>query len=548
MMNPRQGAIYVRVSSKAQVSGESLDVQVGDCRRAAEREGVSMADDLVFREEGVSGTRATRPALDLLLQAAGDGRFTDLFVWKVSRFGRSTRNNLELLERLVELGIRVVFVRDGINSDQKMVLGMLSLVAEAESDNIKEQSSAGMKASAAKGHFMGGLPPFGTRSVSLGDDTRAHILVEDSETSDAIREAAQLMADEGASTGDIARMWNSRGFLSPRGKRWTHQNVQRVLSSPRLTGKYWWRKHRIDHPIIISADEFDGLQSALAVGRRGRRNDSRVSWLSGRIRCSCGGTLISTGRHGARGWSAPYYRCSKNLKSLGDERCTDRRYFNAETIEQEVWRGLTFLLPQSRSMASAIVDPSLLLPGLKHVDSGYAASPAAYELLRLVDDPTERRRCEDDLIAVRSTLEHRGRARSRLLVEAAKSDTHTLREAIEMVDDEIEETQRAIKELEAKAAVLSEAQYYETEFHRIVGELVEVATTDDPVIRRSVADVLDVRLYLTTGGRSALVTGSAHRSVRRLDTKFHPVGRRRSRRPPRTSQLFGPAALHGADS
>jgi site-specific DNA recombinase len=136
-MRKRKGAIYVRVSSRAQVSGESLGVQVDDCRRAAEREGVPIADDLVFREEGVSGTRATRPALDRLLWAARDGRLTDLYVWKVSRFGRNTRNNLELLERLVDFGVRVVFVRDGINSDQKMVLGMLSLVAEAESDNSR---------------------------------------------------------------------------------------------------------------------------------------------------------------------------------------------------------------------------------------------------------------------------------------------------------------------------------------------------------------------------------------------------------------------------
>jgi DNA invertase Pin-like site-specific DNA recombinase len=530
-MSQRSGAIYTRVSSGAQVRGESLDVQVDDCRRAAERGGVSITDDLVFREEGVSGTRANRPALDRLFRAAEDGRFTDLYVWKVSRFGRNTRNNLELLERLVELGVRVEFVRNGIDSEQKMVLGMLSLVAEAERENIREQSSAGMEASAAKGHFMGGLPPFGTRSVGLGEDSKAHTLVEDSKTADAIRHAAHLVVDEGASTGDIARRWNSRGFLTPRRKRWTHQNVQRVLSSKRLIGEYRWRKHQIDHPVILSVHEFERLQSVLARGKRGRRRDTRVSWLSKRIRCSCGGAMISTGRHGTRGWSAPYYRCSRNIKSLGDDRCTDRRYLNAETVEEEVWRGLTFVMPQNLSMASAVIDPELLHPGLDLVDSGYYAPPAAYELLRLIEDPTERRQRETDLIAARATLKNRERAHARLLVDAAKCDKNALGDAIEFVNSEIEESKRAVREHEAKAAALSQAQHFDTEFHRIAEELVEIAMTDDPLVRRSVIEVIDVRLYLTRGSRSVLVLGSPRLSVRKLDTKFSPAGPHRSRIP-----------------
>jgi site-specific DNA recombinase len=60
-MTGRTAAIYVRVSSKAQVDGESLDVQVADCRRQAESDGNSVPDDLVFRDEGVSGVRAQRP-------------------------------------------------------------------------------------------------------------------------------------------------------------------------------------------------------------------------------------------------------------------------------------------------------------------------------------------------------------------------------------------------------------------------------------------------------------------------------------------------------
>jgi len=54
--------------------------------------------------------------VDAMLAAAQRHEFDELLVWKVSRFGRSVRHNLDLLHQLYELGVGVHFVKDGLDA------------------------------------------------------------------------------------------------------------------------------------------------------------------------------------------------------------------------------------------------------------------------------------------------------------------------------------------------------------------------------------------------------------------------------------------------
>ena len=116
MTSASRAALYVRVSRDHQVAGESLDAQTAELLRFADYKELEVADYLIFREEGVSGAKASRPQLDAMLAAAQRHEFDELLVWKVSRFGRSVRHNLDLLHQLYELGVGVHFVKDGLDA------------------------------------------------------------------------------------------------------------------------------------------------------------------------------------------------------------------------------------------------------------------------------------------------------------------------------------------------------------------------------------------------------------------------------------------------
>jgi DNA invertase Pin-like site-specific DNA recombinase len=137
---------YVRVST----ADQSLDLQL----QAMEKEGIAK----VFKDHGVSGTLASRPALDEALAYVREG---DVFtVWKLDRLGRSTKNVLEVIDRLNEAGVGFRSLTEGLDTTGPMGKAMLTVLAafnQLERDVIVERTKAGLDAARAKGR-VGGRP------------------------------------------------------------------------------------------------------------------------------------------------------------------------------------------------------------------------------------------------------------------------------------------------------------------------------------------------------------------------------------------------------
>lgn len=137
---------YVRVST----ADQSLDLQL----QAMEKAGIGK----VFKDHGVSGTLASRPALDEALAYVREG---DVFtVWKLDRLGRSTKNVLEVIDRLNEAGAGFRSLTEGLDTTGPMGKAMLTVLAafnQLERDVIVERTKAGLDAARAKGR-VGGRP------------------------------------------------------------------------------------------------------------------------------------------------------------------------------------------------------------------------------------------------------------------------------------------------------------------------------------------------------------------------------------------------------
>lgn len=141
---------YARVSSAEQDTALQIrELEAAGCER-------------IYRDHGVSGTRASRPELDRMLDRLSRG--DEVVVWKLDRLGRNTRNLLELLDTFKAKGIKFRSLRDGITTDPDTELGgamaqamitIISAFAQLERDQLSERTRAGMAAAAANGRRAG---------------------------------------------------------------------------------------------------------------------------------------------------------------------------------------------------------------------------------------------------------------------------------------------------------------------------------------------------------------------------------------------------------
>lgn len=135
---------YARVSRDEQ----SLDMQVSALRAAGCEE--------VF-EDKISGARSARPGLDALIQTlrAGD----EVVVWKMDRLGRTLLTMISIMERIAKKGAGVTSLTEptlGTSGPHgKLVLHILSAVAEYELGLITERTKAGVARARQRGKKMG---------------------------------------------------------------------------------------------------------------------------------------------------------------------------------------------------------------------------------------------------------------------------------------------------------------------------------------------------------------------------------------------------------
>jgi putative DNA-invertase from lambdoid prophage Rac len=163
---------YIRVSTTRQAEdGESLGAQERTLSGYVLMHGLHL--DHVFIERGVSGSKPLeeRPEGAKLLAAlkAGDVVITP----KLDRLFRSALDALDTLAKLKEQGVALHMIDLGGdvtgNGISKLVFTILSAVAEAERDRIRERIADVKKDQRQRGRYLGGTLPFGYRVTDEGE-------------------------------------------------------------------------------------------------------------------------------------------------------------------------------------------------------------------------------------------------------------------------------------------------------------------------------------------------------------------------------------------
>jgi DNA invertase Pin-like site-specific DNA recombinase len=146
-------AIYTRVST---INGQSVDMQKRDLRELAERRGFEVVAE--YCDEGQSGAKSSRPALDAMIADAKRGKFRVLLTWRLDRLGRSLSNLIRLLEDLGAWKVELVSFSEGLDfttATGKLMFQLLSAFGEFERECIRERVRAGLRNARAKGKRLG---------------------------------------------------------------------------------------------------------------------------------------------------------------------------------------------------------------------------------------------------------------------------------------------------------------------------------------------------------------------------------------------------------
>jgi len=214
---------YCRVSTDRQADeGESLGAQERQVAGYAQM--IDLTVDHTFVEKGVSGSKplAERPEGARMLARVQPG--DTIIAAKLDRLFRSALDALNVLKDLKARGVSLHFIDLGGdvtgNGIAKLVFTILSAVAEAERDRIRERICDVKRDQRARNRYLGGTVPFGYR-IEAGE------LVEIPEQQAAIATMRELRAG-GVSLRAIAAAVESR-----HGIKVSHAGVDKLLASPR---------------------------------------------------------------------------------------------------------------------------------------------------------------------------------------------------------------------------------------------------------------------------------------------------------------------------
>jgi len=464
--------IYLRVSTEEQRERQSIATQREFGQRYSELHQLPIYE--LFADDGISGTVPfeLRPAGRRVLEAARQGKFDQLLVFKLDRLGRETRLILNSVAEMEKHGVRVRSMTeefDTATATGRLMLTMLSGFAAHEREVIRERSVAGTNRVAQTGAWLGGVVPYGYRKE--GERGQGRLVISEEpilgfELSEAevVRTIFRMSATEKQSCMKIAEhftqtgipctsAWNAQGSASGKRARrraaiWRGSHVRNMIANRTYMGEHTFGKRTKNPnrkmivravPAIVSEEIWDGAQEVLRSNRiMAKRNGLTPFLLRGLIKCGlCG--LTFSGFRASPHQPDHYYKCNgrglaRGLYGVNAKKCP-AKCLNGVYVEQVVWADIE----------SFLRDPREILERLQ-------------ERLAIKGDEQERRQAE--LERFRHSLEEKTGDRERMLglYRRGRIDDATLDQHLNLIDveagallAEIEMAERALSVVDQTA-------------------------------------------------------------------------------------------------
>lgn len=301
---------YVRVSTQEQAKeGYSVPAQTERLRSYCAARGWNCQE--IYTDPGYSGAKLERPALQRLISDVVHRNIDLVLVYKLDRLSRSQKDTLYLIED-VFLKNDTAFVSINENFDTssafgRAMIGILSVFAQLEREQIKERTQMGLAERAKSGLWHGGgNDPIGYDYIPETNELR----VNEYEAIQ-VKEAFELFVNQHCAYTKIIHIFREKGYHNKHGE-WKYSNkLEMLLSNSLYIGVLKWKGEEYPgtHPSLIDKDTFAKAQQLIQERKwRGKQNAltpfSSATLLSGMLYC---------GQCHGRYYGAGAYRGSKKL-------------------------------------------------------------------------------------------------------------------------------------------------------------------------------------------------------------------------------------------
>ena len=322
--------LYTRVSTTMQIDGYSLDAQKTKMKAFCDYNEYEIAGE--YEDAGKSGKSIEgRIAFNQMMDdiKSGKDEVSYVLVFKLSRFGRNAADVLATLQVMQDFGVKLICVEDGIDSSKdagKLMISVLSAVAEIERENIRVQTMEGRMQKAREGKWNGGFAPYG---YALIDGK----LVVNEEEAVAIRTIFDQYVNTDLGANGIAKYLENHGIhkiARQNGKNplFDAALIRRIIQNPVYSGKISYGRRRTEK-VHGTRNEYRQVKK------------EKIHLLSGILKCPvCGAGMygnkaIKKRKNGSNYKDFYYYGCKHRNMTRG-HKCDYKKQVHEEMLDASV--------------------------------------------------------------------------------------------------------------------------------------------------------------------------------------------------------------------
>lgn len=224
--------IYCRVSTSSAEQLQSLTAQVSHLTRLAADMPQWLLSD-VYMDIATSKTGSSRKEFNRMIEDCQSHKLNIILTKSISRFGRDTVEILDALNQLKQLGVRVIFEQEELDTaktDSHLMISIIEALAQAENESRSDNIRMGIKYRAAGTSKLYDRKCYGYKHDENGK------LIVDEETAKNVKLIFDLYLG-GQSILGIVKELEKRKTLSPTGNaRWCKRTIDVMLSNEKYTG------------------------------------------------------------------------------------------------------------------------------------------------------------------------------------------------------------------------------------------------------------------------------------------------------------------------
>lgn len=341
-------ALYVRVSTTSQMEeGYSIEEQKAKLESYCDIKDWHVYK--VYTDGGFSGSTTERPALEQLIKDAQSKLFDTVLVYKLDRLSRSQKDTLYLIEDVfLKNDIEFVSLLENFDTSTpfgRAVIGLLSVFAQLEREQIKERMQLGKLGRAKAGKSM----MWAKTSYGYDYNKDTGTMTVNEYEALAVKEIyASYLAGM-----SITKLRDKINEEYPKQPAWSYRTIRGILANPVYCGlnQYKGQTFQGTHKAIISLDDFEQTQRELAKRQQTARELSNPRpfqakyMLSGLAQCGyCHAPLkVILGQKRKDGTRFKRYECyqrhprkTKGVTVYNDNKKCDSGYYDMELLEHYV--------------------------------------------------------------------------------------------------------------------------------------------------------------------------------------------------------------------